>query len=181
MRLSTLHKHIRDSVQRVVSNRYESGIRFMLESGSVEGFLRDLLAIEMKAHGYDLSREFRKGHHIVDLVLHQSNPIYIELKQLHLKDRTRYAKNLVNDLNRHPRRHCLGIVYLLDERKSKLKMKVQLARGANRKATCEVPEFISELGLIFPHMHPTNEEQARVRRFNWAGRLDLYAFVVEPI
>jgi len=115
----------------------------------------------------------------VDLVLHQHNRIYIEAKQLRLKDHARYAKNLVNDLNRHPRRHCLGIVYLLDARKSTFKMKVQLARGADRKATCEVSEFISELGEFFPRIYPTNKKQALVRRFSGSGRLDLYAFVVE--
>ncbi|MGB2678651.1 MAG: hypothetical protein WAN12_16320 [Candidatus Acidiferrum sp.] len=179
MRPSTLHKHIRNSVHRVVSNRYGRGMRFVLESGGGEGFLRDLLAMEMHTHGYGLSRELRKGHHIVDLVLYQHGRIYIEAKQLRLKDRARYAKNLVNDLKRHPKRHCLGVVYLLDERHSLFEIKRQLAHGANRKATCEVSDFISELGEFFPRIYPTNEKQALVRGFKWAGQLDLYAFVVE--
>jgi hypothetical protein len=98
---STLHSHVRDSVRRVVSSRYESGFRFVLESGSAEGFLRDLLAIELKKRGYNLCREFQTGPHKVDLVLHQDRPTYIEAKQLHLKDGAQFVKNIVSDLKRH--------------------------------------------------------------------------------
>ncbi len=180
MNRSTLHSHVRDSVRGTVASRYKNGFRFVLESGSAEGFLRDLLAIDLQTRGYNLSREFQSGPHKVDLVLHQDEPTYIEVKQLHLKDRARYVKNVASDLKRHTRRQCLGVVYLLDERQSLSKLERPPFRNRNRKASCEVSEIITVMRRAF-HVYPNNEQRARVLRFKWAGRLDLYAFVVENV
>jgi hypothetical protein len=73
MKGSALHSHVRDSVRRFVSSRYEGGFRLALESGNAEGFLRDLLAIELKERGYSPIREGRtKSGSVVDIVLKEA-------------------------------------------------------------------------------------------------------------
>jgi len=121
MKPSTLHSYVRDSVRRVVSNRYIDGFRFVLESGSAEGFLRDLLAIELRERGYSPIREYRTKSGNVDIVLKESRAEYIEAKQLHLKDGAQFVKNIVNDVKRH-KRHCLAVVYVVDARRSQFKI-----------------------------------------------------------
>src|SRR5690349_13284831 len=111
MRLSTLHQHLKKSVWSVVSDRHSRGIRFLLESGGTEGFLRDLLAIELTASGKCLIREYPTAPCRVDLVLHKDD-VYIEAKQLHLKDGARYVSNILRDLKRHLKHRCLGVVYV---------------------------------------------------------------------
>lgn len=179
---STLHAHVRDSVHRVVSNSCKNGMRFLLESGSTEGFLRDLLGIELKTRGYSLCREFQTNSHTkVDLVLRQGDPTYIEVKQLHMRDAGQYVKNVVHDLKRHPRRQCLGVVYLLDMKASRSKMKCPSFRDRNRKAKRGIREAMEALRLSFYLVYPHTETQARIRRFSDEGRLDLYAFVVKSV
>ena len=167
MKPRTLHSHVRDSVRRVVSNPYKSGFRFVLESGSAEGFLRDLLAIELESNGFNLTREFPTKSYKVDLVLHQNG--------------TEFVKNIVSDVKRHAGCHCLGIIYLVDETGSRFKMERQSFDGENRNAKAGVPEVMKSLRRNFQHVYPNTEKQARVCRFSGAGRLDLYAFVVENV
>jgi len=181
MKPRTLHSHVRDSVRRVVSNPYKSGFRFVLESGSAEGFLRDLLAIELESNGFNLTREFPTKSYKVDLVLHQNGTTYIEAKQLHPKDGAEFVKNIVSDVKRHAGCHCLGIIYLVDETGSRFKMERQSFDGENRNAKAGVPEVMKSLRRNFQHVYPNTEKQARVCRFSGAGRLDLYAFVVENV
>ncbi len=166
--------------RKVISSRHKSGIRFVLESGSAEGFLRDLLAIELTERGYSLIREHRtKSRNIVDLVLKKAPREYIEAKQLHLKDGGQFVKNVVNDLKRHTRCRCLGVVYLLDERRSRFKMRCPSFHCENRGAKYEISDVVTALLHKFRNVYPNTEKQARVRRFAWDGRLDLYAWVVE--
>jgi hypothetical protein len=180
MKPSKLHSHVRDSVRRVVSSRYKSGIRFVPESGSAEGFLRDLLAIELKERGYNPIREYRtKSGNLVDLALNEAPPEYIEAKQLHLKDGAQFVKNIVSDVKRHARCHCLGVVYVVDETGSQFEMQRHSFNGKNRNAEQGVGGVMKALQDSFHKVYPNIEKQARVRRFEWAGRLDLYAFVVE--
>jgi len=92
-------------------NADKSGFRFVLESGSAEGFLRDLLAIELKERGYSPIREYRtKSGNIVDLAVKEAPPEYVEAKQLHLKDGAQFVKNVARDLKRHARCRCLGVI-----------------------------------------------------------------------
>jgi hypothetical protein len=180
MTRSRLHKHIKASVRSVISSRHQSGIRFVLESGSAEGFLRDLLAIELKAHGHrGLIREAQKNSGKVDLVLKEAPPEYIEAKQLHLKDGAQFVENIVSDLSRYTGCRCFGVVYLVDERKSRFKMKCPSFHLKNRAAKHEISEVTKALPDNFRKVYPSTEKQARVRRFKWDGRLDLYAWVVE--
>ena len=135
MKPRTLHSHVRDSVRRVVASRYKNGFRFVLESGSAEGFLRDLLAIELKERGYSPIRECRtKSGNVVDIALKEAPPEYIEAKQLHLKDGTQFVKNIVSDVKRHAACQCLGVIYLVDETGSRFKMERQSFDGDNRNA-----------------------------------------------
>jgi hypothetical protein len=181
MRPSTLHAHIRDSVRNVVSKRYESGMRFVLESGSAEGFLRDLLAIELRERGYSPIREYRAKSGHVDLALmKEASPECIEAKQLHLKDGAQFVENIVNDVKRHKRR-CLAVVYIVDERRSRFKIQCPSFDGKNRNTKHGVGEIMKALRHSFRKIYPDTEKQARVRRFERAGRLDLYAFVVENV
>src|SRR6266513_2613425 len=145
MKPSTLHSHVRDSVRRVVASRYKKGFRFVLESGSAEGFLRDLLAIELESHGFNLTREFPTKSYKVDLVLHRNGRTYIETKQLHLKDGGQFVKKIVSDVKRHAGYKCLGVVYLVDETESQFKMKRPSFDGGNRKAQYGVGDVMEAL------------------------------------
>jgi len=180
MKVSTLHSHIRYSVRRVVSSHYEGGFRFVLESGSAEGFLRDLLAIELKERGYSPIREGRTKSGNVDIVLKEAPPEYIEAKQLHLKDGGQFVKNVSRD-TRHAGCRCLGIIYLADQRGSRFKMKRRPFDDANRNTNYGIPELMTALRRNFQHVYPNTEKQALIRQFRGAGRLDLYAFVVEKV
>jgi hypothetical protein len=153
----------------------------VLESGSAEGFLRDLLAIELESHGFKLTREFPTKSYKVDLVLHWNGTTYIEAKQLHLKDGAQFVKNVVSDVKRHARYRCLGVIYVVDETGSRFEMKRPSFGGANRNAKRGVREVMKALQANFDRVYPDTEKQACVRRFSGAGRLDLYAFVVENV
>lgn len=80
-----------------------------LECGSTERFLADLLFIALSAKGLDISREFPLGGgSACDLVIHGEDQVFIELKQLHLKDGWRFASNVSRDLSRHRGHSALG-------------------------------------------------------------------------
>ena len=74
---------------------------------------------------------------------------------------------------------CLGVIYLVDQTRSQFKMKHQYFDGKNRNGKREVPKVMTALKRKFDCVYPDTAKQARVHQFNWAGRLDLYAFVVE--
>src|SRR5262249_2017190 len=113
-----LHEHLKRSLHQVVVAECAGGLRVLLESGSAESFLRDLLFLSLHATGHVVSREFSfGGRRACDLVLHEPTDILIETKQLHLKDGCRYAPpNLSQDLRRHEHQSSLGVIYVLDER-----------------------------------------------------------------
>jgi hypothetical protein len=178
MKLGTLHEHLKNSVSGVVSDRHSRGVRFLLESGGTEGFLRDLLAIELTTSGLCLIREYPTASCRVDLVLHKDN-VYIEAKQLHLKDGARYVSNILRDLKRHLKNRCLGVVYVVDERSSRSKMQFERFGGANRRAVHGVLDVLAGLQRTFPHVYPSDVKRALLRRFTSDGYLDLYAFVVD--
>jgi hypothetical protein len=104
---------------------------------------------------------------------------YIETKQLHLKDGAQFVPNVVSDLKRHTKGQCLGVVYLVDETRSRFKMKRPSFDRANRKAKYGVSKVMKALQHHFHQVYPVTKKEAHVRRFSGAGRLDLYAFVVE--
>jgi hypothetical protein len=174
---SALHQHVKDSVCGVISSRNEMGLRLLLESGSTEDFLRDLLVIELTATHHRVSREFPSSLGRVDLVLHNDGT-YVEAKQLHLKDGTRYVTNVLRDLRRHRAHRSLGVVYVLDERASRRKVAFDRFGGANRRAVRRVSDIIGGLQRAFSCVYPSREKDALLRRFRGAGHLDLYAFVV---
>jgi len=166
---------------RIVPNRWDDGFRFVLESGTAEGFLRDLLAIELHVQDYRLVRELliKRKRYRVDLVVCEPKATtYIETKQLHLKDGARYVSNVWNDLRRHRQARCLGVVYLLDERKSESKLCCPPFNNANRKAPHGVGEILAALQDKFSNVYPAKEQKARIRSFAGSGQLDVYAFVV---
>jgi hypothetical protein len=90
-------------------------MRVFLEGGSAERFLTDLLFIELHRSGYEVSREFTEfslgKRRAADLVIHGSDDLIVEAKQLHLKDGAKFAfPNLEADLRRHGKKRSLGIV-----------------------------------------------------------------------
>src|SRR5438874_484331 len=112
MTTAVLHEHIRRAVLGVVSSEHARGLRLLLESGSSEDFLRDLLVIELTTAGYIVAREYPCLTGRVDLAL-PDHHTYVEAKQLHLKDGSRYVSNAIHDLKRHTHNRCLGVVYIL--------------------------------------------------------------------
>jgi hypothetical protein len=180
-----LHEAVKASVLpgSVIAKRCASGLRVLLESGTAEGFLRDLLVLELATRGHRVTRErpvrgLKRGY--VDLVVEDSPRTYVEAKQLHLKDRDRCVKNVAADLHRHGARQVarLGLVYLLDERRSQADMAFARFGGANRRATFGVDDMALTLRRTFPTVWPTTTGEALLRRFRGAGAVDLYAFVV---
>jgi hypothetical protein len=174
-----LHRHLRQSLRYFSSPAEDKGLRALIESGGVEGFLRDLLFIELHAKKHRVSREHPLGNRsAVDIVLHDSGKLYIEAKQLHLKDGGRYApKNITKDLKRHGQAPCLGIIYLVDERSSKSETFVERYGGANRRAKHEVGAVLIELQKFFT-VFPASVGKALLRDFKGSGGVKLYGFVV---
>jgi hypothetical protein len=177
---SALHRHVKKSVNGVVSARHDLGLRLLLESGSTEGFLRDLLAIQLTTSGETVVRELPIGPHHVDLVLSNcgsQGDTFIETKQLLLNGGARYVKNVLNDLKRHDRNLCLGVVYIVDRSHSKTPFLFKNdASATNHKDKLNLIFF--QLQKVFPCVYPTSPTQALLQRFTGDGYVDLYAFVV---
>jgi hypothetical protein len=131
-----LHQYVKRSVQDVIPARYERDLRHLLESVGCEGFLRDLLAMELTGPRADPRGPLVYGS--ADLVLVQSG-FFIEAKQLHLNDGTRWITNILRDLRRHDPDKSLGVVYLLDERLSRSTMHFERFGGqqAGNLRRCE--------------------------------------------
>jgi hypothetical protein len=179
MRPAALHGLLRLSVQRVISRSRSGGLRFILESGGSEAFLRDLLAIALESAGYRLSRELRARNRYIDLVVHgNAEDVLIEAKQLHLKDGARYAVNVLRDLQRHRGKRALGAVYVVDGRRSTYPLTNQKFEGANRTSRRSPQDVLEGLEQLFPVVFPRKVRRARLRRFSGYGSIDLYAFVV---
>jgi hypothetical protein len=158
----------------------EHGFRSLLECGSCERFLTDLLLIRICDDGYMASREFpRLKKDSVDLVIHEETDCYIESKLLNLKDRGRLAPdNLVRDMSRHGSFEVFGIMYVLDERASVFDRRIRRFNDANRTTTYSIDDARERLCKTFSQVFPATTKQALLRRFPYAGCLDLYAFVV---
>jgi len=71
---------------------------------------------------------------------------------------------VLNDLKRHDRNLCLGVVYVASTGNSSNRDKLNL--------------IIDELQKVFPCVYPSNPRHALLRRFTGDGYVDLYAFVV---
>src|SRR5689334_8811134 len=95
-------------------------------------------------------------------------------------DRDRCIKNVTTDLDRHDAGGvaCLGLVYLLDERRSQTDLPFARFGGANRRATFDVGDMAVALRRAFSAVWPPTTDEALLRRFEGAGAVDLYAFVV---
>ena len=135
-----LHDRLRRSAREVITPACGGGFRDLLESGSAEAFLTDLLFIQLRADGLAASREFPiDGRTATDLVIHGAQDLFVEMKQLHLKDACRFAPgNLARDLSRHDNAHALGVMYVVDERDSKSVKRFARFRDANRQV-CRPP------------------------------------------
>lgn len=175
-----LHNSLRRSLREFSSPREDRGVRALIEAGGVEGFLTDLLFIELHATGHKVSREFPIGKRCAaDIALHDSGELYIEVKQLHLKDGCQNApQNLVNDLSRHGEAPSLGIMYIADERHSTSEQFFYRYGGANRRAKCDVASVLAELPNFFKSVFPGSVEKALLRKFVGSGTVELYGFVV---
>jgi hypothetical protein len=140
-----LHGFLKDALAVFSSPADNAGLRALLEAGGVEGFLTDLLFIELHSNGHKVSREFPIGKRCAaDIVLHDSGKLYIEVKQLHLKDGCIYApRNLKDDLSRHSPPARLGIMYVVDERQSTSQQLFERFGGANRRAKHSVDSVLA--------------------------------------
>ena len=174
-----LHKHLKQSLHRVVAAECTRSLRSLLEYGSAERFLTDLLFLNLHAAGHNVSREYPiHGRLACDLVLHEEALIYIEAKQLHLKDGYKIASsNLSRDLTRH-NGSSLGIIYVLDERASALSLRFTRFGGKNRNVKNGVDEILHGLNNAFSVAVPTSTNEALLRTFDDDGRLDVFGFVV---
>ena len=126
MQLEQLHHILGASVHMIPSGPESNGLRALLEAGSVETFLTGLLFIQLHARGYKVTREFPViGRVSADIAIKASPEIYIEAKQLHLKDGPKYVRNLVRDLARHAKVTALGVIYVIDETRSTSEVRFQ--------------------------------------------------------
>jgi len=180
MTAAELHRCLRESLKAFDPEREGQALRLLLEQGSAEHFLVDLLFIRLHADGHMVSREFPVGERCAsDLALHGSVTLHIEAKQLHLKDGCRYAPpNLAKDLSRYGASPCLGILYLLDERASRSSLALPRFAGANRRARHEPASVVAELPTFFGTVFPASLEDALLREFAGDGGVRLYGFVV---
>jgi hypothetical protein len=181
MRPRGLHKHLLASVRGLSSRAESRALRALIEGTGAENFLTGLLFIQLHAAGHDVSREFPLPKRCsADIVVHARSNIYIEAKQLHLKDGCRFAPhNLANDLKRHGRARSLGIIYILDERASTIQRHRPRFKNANRRAKTDVPTVLAGIRKTFPAVFPRTPTSGLLRRFDGDGGMSLYAFVVQ--
>ena len=176
-----LHGSLRASVRGFSSRAKSEGLRALIEATGAENFLTGLLFIQLHADGHCVSREFPLGNrYAADIVVHGSDDVYIETKQLHLKDGCRFAqKNLANDLSRHGRARSLGVIYIADERSSTAVYRTRRFQDANRRTKIDVPTVLVKLRKCFPVVFPRTAERGLLRNFDRHGGLRLYGFVVQ--
>ena len=183
MRPELLHRHLKMSLRHFSSSAASKAFRALLESGSVEGFLRDLLFIELHARKHNVAREepIKPGRRpAADIVIHDSGKLFIEAKQLHLKDWGRHAPtNLVKDLKRHGKLPALGVMYIVDERNSTSEALVKRFNHQNRKTTYDVAAAREALLRHFRIVVPASEGGALLREFKGAGGVKVHGFVVK--
>jgi hypothetical protein len=175
-----LHSYLKASLQGFPRRAESEGLRSLVEATGAENFLTGLLFIQLHAVGLSVSREFPLGNRCAaDVVVHGSRDLYIETKELHLKDGCRFApQNLANDLARHRHARTLGIIYIADERSSTTDNQRPRFRGANRRAKTDVPTVLAALREFFPVVFPRTAEGGVLRKFTGNGGVDLYGFVV---
>lgn len=162
-------------------------MRALVESGGVEGFLTDLLFIRLHASGHKVTRELPTGKRFsADIGIYEPAPIYIEAKQLHLKDGTKCALgNLARDLIRHNDQRSLGVLYIADERKSQSSRGFNRYANANRLAKCSIEQICKVLPKYFEIVYPSSLHESLLREFppiheyKDDGGLQLYGFVVD--
>ena len=167
---------------RGFSSRAKSqALRALIESTGSENFLTGLLFIQLHAEGHHISREFPLGNRCAaDIVVHGSHDVYIETKQLHLKDGCRYApQNLANDLARHDGARSLGVIYIADERSSTADYRTRRFHYANRRAKIDVPTVLAGLRKVFPVVFPRTAKRGLLRKFDSHGGMCFYGFVVQ--
>jgi len=175
-----LQNYLRQSLCNFSSPDEDRGLRALVETGGVERFLTDLLFIQLHSKGHKVSREFPLGkRRAADIAIHDSGELYIEVKQLNLKDGCKYAPpNLVKDLSRHGVLPCFGIIYIVDERRSISEKYFNRFGGANRRAKHDVASVLAELPSFFKSVFPASVEKALLRKFTGSGSVELYGFVV---
>jgi hypothetical protein len=151
-----LHSQLRASVSGFSSRAESRGLRALIEGTGAENFLTGLLFIQLHAEGYAISRELPlPKRRSADIVVHARRDIYIEAKQLHLKDGCRFApQNLANDLKRHGSARNLGIIYIADERASTIERHRPRFNNANRRAKTDVPTVLAGIRQRFPFVFP---------------------------
>lgn len=184
MKPSQLHEIVRRSVNRIERDREPVGFRALLECGSSENFLTDLLFIQLCTEGFLGTREYRFSQTVkADILVHAPSELVIESKQLHLKDRGRFAvDNLTKDFLRHDSKETIGVIFSLDERTSTTKQSYDWFNGGNRTTSYSQNDAIKRIQAGFRVVFPQTVEKALVREFEGDGKLQLYAYVVsDPI
>lgn len=181
MQLEQLHHILGASVHMIPSGPESNGLRALLEAGSAETFLTGLLFIQLHANGYKVTREFSViGRASADIAIHASTDIYIEAKQLHLKDGPKYVRNLVRDLARHAKATALGVIYVVDNTQSTSEVRFKRFGGANRRAEFGVGDFLAHFSDVFGSWYPRSVNAGLLRLFPEQGGLALYGYVVSP-
>ena len=179
-----LHAHLNASLRAVFGSGAEAdGLRALIEGGGVENFLTGLLFIRLHVSGHKVTREFPVGNRCAaDIAVHGTTDIYIEAKQLNLKDGCKYApQNLVNDMSRHRTTSSLGVLYIVDERHSRTAPVFHRFGGANRRAKYDIASVLAELPRFFCTVFPSSVDQGLLREFVGIGNVRLYGFVVAGV
>jgi hypothetical protein len=182
---ANLHQHLKQSLA-IVAPPFDGGLRLLLEAGSAERLLTDLLFLTLCSAGQKVSRESPLGgRRAADLVVHGKRDIVVEAKQLHLMNGCRHIGNVLRDFDRHAGKPSLGVIYLLDETRSEAvhadPRHFPRFRGANRKAKHTPDDILEGLRKAFGRVVPSSSSKALLRSFADRGRLDVYAFVAaEP-
>src|SRR5258708_35219798 len=98
-----LHSYLKASVQGVSSPAKSRALRALIEDTGAENFLSGLLFMQLQAGGHKVFREFHlTKRREADIAVHRPSHLYIEAKQLHVKDRGKYAPRKVKQvLKRH--------------------------------------------------------------------------------
>src|SRR5258708_20327151 len=146
-----LHSYLKASVQGVSSPAKSRALRALIEDTGAENFLTGLLFMQLHAGGHKVSREFKLNKRRAgDIAVDESSDLYIEAKQLHLKDGCKFApRNLKKDLKRHRGVRSLGVIYIADERFSTIKRERPRFRGRwGNEFVCVCCSNLSVTGLV---------------------------------
>ena len=82
-------------------------------------------------------------------------------------------------MRRHASENAVGVMYILDERKSTFDRRFKRHKNANRVTKYDVSQAYQKLCATFNEVYPNSIQRALLRTFADDGGCDLYAFIVK--